>query len=421
MKKRVLAVIVCLALVLPMLGSFSGCGGTGARTANLMEGVQANPVEAKTELVGEEAVRLTDFAVHLFRQSMRQGENTLVSPLSVVSALAMAANGAKGETLAQMQRVLGLSPAQLNAYLHTYLQTLLNDEKNKLSLANSIWFTDDESFTANREFLQTNADWYGAGVYKAPFNDATCKAINRWVNAQTDGMVRDILDEIPEDAVMYLVNALAFDAEWQKIYQKQQVRDDVFTREDGTRQKTQLMFSNEYQYLRDTNAMGFLKYYAGQTYAFAALLPDEGVSIADYVAALTGEKLRTVLTGVQPAQVNAAMPKFESGYSVDLREALMRMGMTDAFDDQISDFSGMGASAKGNLVISRVLHKTFISVHEKGTRAGASTAIEVMGESARPQEEVKTVRLDRPFVYILVDCKANLPVFIGTVMDVEQA
>lgn len=421
MKKRVLAVIVCLALVLPMLGSFSGCGGTGARTANLMEGVQANPVEAKTELVGEEAVRLTDFAVHLFRQSMRQGENTLVSPLSVVSALAMAANGAKGETLAQMQRVLGLSPAQLNAYLHTYLQTLLNDEKNKLSLANSIWFTDDESFTANREFLQTNADWYGAGVYKAPFNDATCKAINRWVNAQTDGMVRDILDEIPEDAVMYLVNALAFDAEWQKIYQKQQVRDDVFTREDGTRQKTQLMFSNEYQYLRDTNAMGFLKYYAGQTYAFAALLPDEGVSIADYVAALTGEKLRTVLTGVQPAQVNAAMPKFESGYSVDLREALMRMGMTDAFDDQISDFSGMGASAKGNLVISRVLHKTFISVHEKGTRAGASTAIEVMGESARPQEEVKTVRLDRPFVYILVDCKANIPVFIGTVMDVEQA
>lgn len=421
MKKRVLAVIVCLALVLPMLGSFSGCGGTGARAANLMEGVQANPVEAKTELVGEEAVRLTDFAVHLFRQSMRQGENTLVSPLSVVSALAMAANGAKGETLAQMQRVLGLSPAQLNAYLHTYLQTLLNDEKNKLSLANSIWFTDDESFTANREFLQTNADWYGAGVYKAPFNDATCKAINRWVNAQTDGMVRDILDEIPEDAVMYLVNALAFDAEWQKIYQKQQVRDDVFTREDGTRQKTQLMFSNEYQYLRDTNAMGFLKYYAGQTYAFAALLPDEGVSIADYVAALTGEKLRTVLTGVQPAQVNAAMPKFESGYSVDLREALMRMGMTDAFDDQISDFSGMGASAKGNLVISRVLHKTFISVHEKGTRAGASTAIEVMGESARPQEEVKTVRLDRPFVYILVDCKANLPVFIGTVMDVEQA
>ena len=96
----------------------------------------------------------------------------------------------------------------------------INVESSPLKLANSIWFNDDPSFTVNEDFLQTNADHYGAGIYKAPFNEGTCEEINNWVSDHTDGMVKNILDKIPEDAVMYLINALAFDARWEEVYGK---------------------------------------------------------------------------------------------------------------------------------------------------------------------------------------------------------
>lgn len=117
------------------------------------------------------------------------------------------------------------------------------------------------------------------------------------MSKHTDGMIQNILNEIPPEAVMYLVNALAFDAEWQDIYMETQVRDGTFTTEEGTAQDAQFMYSKENLYLTDEEAAGFIKYYAGRKYAFAALLPEEGVHIKDYAASLTGEKLTALLSG----------------------------------------------------------------------------------------------------------------------------
>lgn len=418
MKKRIIAAALCLALGLSMILTLSSCG-TRAQAVDLMSGIKANTVSTDIDIAGEDTVIFTDFAVRLFQQSAEEGKNTLISPLSVLSALAMTANGAERQTLSQMEEVFGLSIAELNEYLYAYTKALPAADKYKLSIANSIWFKDDKSFTVKPEFLQANADWYDAGLYKAPFDNSTLRDINKWVEENTDGMIKDILDSIPEEAVMYLVNALAFDAEWKNIYYENQVHDGVFTKEDGTEQGVELMYSTEHQYLADTNAAGFLKYYAGQKYAFAALLPDQGISVEEYVASLTGEKLAGILTNPEGVQVNAAIPKFEGEYSVEMSEMLRAMGITDAFDDTVADFSGIGSSTDGNLCISCVLHKTFIAVDEKGTKAGAATVVEMKNESAMMKpEEIKSVYLDRPFVYMLIDCEANLPVFIGTVMDI---
>ena len=152
----------------------------------------------------------------------------------------------------------------------------------------------------------------------------------------------------------------------------------------------------------------------------AALLPNEGVTVQEYVDSLTGEHLMRLLSNPEKVTVFATMPKFETEYSVEMSESLMEMGMTDAFDYRISDFSRLGTyNADGlNICINRVLHKTFISVSEKGTRAGAATAVEMVAEGALLIEDYKTVTLDRPFVYMLIDCQTNLPFFIGTMMDV---
>lgn len=412
MKKRLFAIIISILLFA------TGCT-TDIQGQDLMKDVKTGDVTGVDDLTADSA-SVTDFAVRLFQASVEKGTNSSVSPLSVLSALAMTMNGAKEDTLTQMENVLGMSAGELNEYLYSYRKALPQGEAYKLCLANSIWFTDDERFTVEEDFLQINADYYGADIYRAPFDDSTLKDINNWVEEKTDDMIPEILDEIPEEAVMYLVNALAFDAEWAKTYEKSQISDGKFTLEDGTMQDVEFMYGEENDYLEDEYATGFLKYYKEQKYAFVALLPKEGVSVYEYVATLDGKHLSEMLEDRQNPSVRTAIPKFEAEYSVEMSEVLKGMGMSDAFDEEKADFTGLGASTDGNLFINRVLHKTFISVGEKGTKAGASTVVEVANECALVDEEYKTVCLDRPFVYMLIDCETNIPFFIGTMMSVNE-
>ena len=220
---------------------------------------------------------------------------------------------------------------------------------------------------------------------------------------------------------MYLVNALAFEAQWEKVYDEFQVQEGYFTTEDETRQDVEMMHSQEHYYLEDELATGFIKYYEGREYAFVALLPNEGVSVSQYVENLTGEHLAKLLSDQKDVTVFATMPKFETEYDIEMSEVLQEMGMTDAFDYRVADFSRLGSyNVDGmNICISRVLHKTFISVAEQGTRAGAATAVEMPAYGAMEIPEFKEVVLDRPFVYMIIDCETNLPFFMGTMMDVN--
>lgn len=416
-KTRISLVIISLLLVCAMAVNLTGCT-MKVQAKDLMEGITPNNVDALDDLSSQNA-DVTDFAIRLFKASNDKGKNTLISPLSVLCALAMTANGAEEETLAQMEEVLGMTTDELNLYLYSYMKNLPQGDKYKLSLANSIWFTEDERFTVNQDFLQTNADYYGADIYKAPFDKQTLKDINNWVKQNTDGMIPEILDQIPPEAIMYLVNALAFEAEWSEIYEKHQVKDGEFTKEDGTKQDVKFMYGSEGTYFEDEKATGFMKRYKGGKYAFVAMLPNEGVSVSEYIASLDGESLNALLANPQYATVRTSIPKFETEYKVDMSDILQSMGMTEAFDMYNADFEGLGTSTDGNIYISRVLHKTFISVGEKGTKAGAATIVDMKNGAAAEPTEPKEVYLDRPFVYMLVDCENNIPFFIGTMMDVN--
>ena len=412
MKKRILAMVVA------MLFLITGCS-TKIQGEDLMRDVQQDekPVVQMSEV---NSVALTDFAVRLFQSSVEESKNTLISPLSVLSALAMTANGAKEETLSQMEAVFGMTTAELNEYFRSYMQSLPQGEKYKLNLANSIWFTEDERFTVKEGFLQTNADYYGANVYKTPFDNTTVKDINNWVKEKTDGMIPEMVDQISPNEVMYLINALAFDAEWASTYKGSQIRDGIFTKEDGQKQDVEFMCADENVYLEDENATGFVKYYKDYQYAFVALLPNEGVSVAEYVSGLNGENLNILLTNSLNATVKTSIPKFESEYLTEMSEVLSKMGMVNAFDGDKADFTGLGTSTKGNIYINRVLHKTFISVAEKGTKAGAATIVAMGEKTAFVEEEPKIVCLDRPFVYMLIDCESNVPFFVGTMMNLHK-
>lgn len=410
------------APAVPMVGgeSFKPSKAVDVKLKNstdLMKNVQPEEIE-KNQNLSETGGPLTDFGVNLFQKSMRPGENTLVSPLSVLYALSMTANGAEGDTLTQMEAVLGRDVQQRNRWLHSYTEGL---KGGNLFLANAIWLKNDKGFSVEPEFLQTNANYYNAGIYKAPFDDTTCKEVNDWIEGKTAGMVKNVLDEIPEEAIMYLVNALAFEAKWAEVYDEYQVREETFTTEDGETRDVELMYSDESGwFLEDEMATGFVKWYADYRYAFVALLPNEGAGVEEYVQSLSGEHLQKLLREPQPYDVTAAIPKFETEFFADMGSVLEEMGMTDAFDSNLADFSRLGSHTDGNIYISRVLHKTFISVAEQGTRAGAATVVEAAPEAAPPGEPVerKEVILDRPFVYMIWDMETNTPIFMGTLMDV---
>lgn len=405
--------VVTLLLILAVLFNLASCS-VKVQAQDLMKEISANIVKGK-ETDNKFIANTASFSVELFKKSVTKDKNTLISPTSVLLALAMTANGADKETLAQMQTVLGKVPIdELNEYLRYYVKMLPEGDKVKLSIANSIWFKD--TFTVNADFLQKNADYYKAAAYRCAFDKQTVNDINNWVKQNTDGMIDKILNQISAEAIMYLVNTICFDAEWKEIYKSENVREGDFTAYDGNKQKAEFMSSHESYFLDDGKATGFMKPYAFG-YSFVALLPNEDVSIDDYIASLTGEGFINLLKNKTAASVDAYLPKFTYEYEMKMNDILKTLGMPDAFDAAKADFSKIGDTSSGNIYIGEVLHKTFISVDERGTKAGAATTVELRLSSAPLIS--KTVRLDRPFVYAIIDNDTNLPIFIGTVTSMN--
>ena len=395
--KRIVALLIVFGLLL------AGCGGAATQTDVHKSPSKAPVVETDTK----------DFAVNLFRAAAQEGENTLVSPLSVLTALAMAANGAEGDSLTQMETTLGGTREDLNDWLGGF------KDDDQLKQANGIWVKSDQKFEPNDDFLTTVQKVYDAVLNEAPFDETTRDEINAWVREETDGMIDGIIDEIPEEAIMYLINALSFEAAWVNPYEEHQVQEGVFTTEDGRALDVEMMYGTAYDYLRTEYATGFRQWYENEDYAFVALLPNEGVTVRELVDSLTGEALSELLDKPEEDVVQTAMPKFEAESDFELSEVLCSMGMDKVFDDALANFSGLGTYENRNIYINRVLHKSSIQVAEQGTKAGAATAVEIAYATGAygPAEEPTTVYLDRPFVYMIVERDSGIPLFMGTCLE----
>ena len=418
MKKCILTVTLLLSI------AFTACAGPiSNNSSNLMDNIQKSdlaPIEisdiSEQQLSRKEEI--TGFSLKLFNENFEES-NILISPISIVSALGMVANGANGETLTEMEEVLNSDIQGLNDYLKAYTAYLPSSDKYKVSLANSIWFKDDKGLNVNRDFLQINKDYYDASVYKAAFDTSTKDDINAWVKDKTNGMIETLLEEAPpKDAVMYLINALSFDAEWENIYETTQINEGKFTLENGEKQAVKFMSSSEFSYLENETVTGFIKPYKDNKYAFVALLPKGNISMVDLLKSIEAKDLISLIENRKGEEVYAKIPKFSMEFNTLLNETLQSLGILDAFDEKKADFTGLGKSVNGNIYINRVIHKTKIDLDEKGTKAGAVTAVEMDTESA-PIEEPKKVILDRPFFYMIIDTEQNLPLFMGSLMSVN--
>ncbi len=367
------------------------------------------------------------FAFDLFDgcKSSRGSDGLLVSPLSTMLALSMAANGAEDETLAELTSVLagGMDIESLNRELFNYTSSLASSEDAKFNLANSLWVTSSPHFSVNDSYINTIENTFDADIISVDMSKKkVVNAVNSWASCNTDGMIDSILKDgdISPQTLMLLINALCFDAIWDEQEPDTASAAGPFNKtETATYMRTGCN-----GYIDGDNETGIVKNYKGGKYAFVALLPDEDTDIYDYAATLDGEEFLQLFDGRTKATstsiVTGKIPFFESDYSVDLNDALQGMGVTRAFNVSKAQFGGLGASEMGNAYISRVIHKTYIQLDNSGTRAAAVTAIEIAPTSSAPSTVTYyRVELDRPFVYAIVDTQTGLPIFLGVCESVE--
>ena len=404
-----------------ILGSATGCNTFTPKqvSANELSKAYTRTASESVSVTDDFKNSFTDFSLTMFRETVKGSTgNRLLSPLSAAVCLALVNNGANGETRAQLEGLLGMETDALNRALYAYTSTLYTAEDCRLSLANSIWMKEN-ALQVNPTFLQTNADWYNAQAYAAPFDTTTIQDINNWCHNQTTGKISKILDDIPRDAVMYLINAVDFDAKWQEKYENKDISNDVFHNYNGTESDVKMLHSQEYRYLIDDNSVGFTKDYKGFGYSFMALLPDEGVDIYEYIDSLNGEKWANLWANTKDGayeyrEIHARIPEFNYEVELSLKETMQSLGVTDMFDIEKADFSGIDSTQP--LYCYTVKQKAMIELDRNGTKAAAITMAGVGCMSAEPAEPLY-ITLDRPFVYAIIDNEHKLPIFIGTVTN----
>ncbi len=418
-----LTVALCLIACI-LLGTVTLSGCTLSIKAEELSADYTRTASDEGRVTDAFVTAMSDFSMTLSHAVLAQEQegkaNHLISPLSAMICLSMLANGAEGETLAQMEAVLGMKINDLNRALYAFTQSLYVGEDCKVSLADSIWYRAGDRLTVKEEFLQTCADWYEAQQYAAPFDESTRKDINTWVKKYTDGMIETMLEEpIPADAVMYLINALVFDAKWEEEYEKTDIVPGEFTALKGTVASVEMMRSEESVYLTAAGGFGVARPYKGGAYSFVGLLPAEGTDVYDFAASLTGEAWVSMWQSRTRETVYTRIPEFTYDSSMALLPALEQMGMTHLFDSGKADLSGIGSSSAGNLHGGGVYQKTYIEVNRHGTKAAAITwAVNKDCAAAEPMEP-KYVYLDRPFVYAIVDNATGLPLFLGVVTNLD--
>jgi serine protease inhibitor len=356
---------------------------------------------------------MMDFSWNIFKQTIKDKGNVLISPASIYLAISMAANGADGDTLIAIQKALSsenITSQQLNASCRDWISLLrVKTDKTTVSVANSIWFR--QSYPVSQAFLKTNADYFDAAAQALDFNSPeAAKTINNWVKSQTQGKIDSIVDKVDASTIMYLINAVYFKSDWTTPFDAHSTAKGDFIATSGTISANFMHRTGGVKFIDSKGVKGVLLPYDNGRYSFFAVLPPEGQDVRAYVNGLTGADIAVLIQSMKSGEVRLSLPKFEIQYQTSLKNNLAALGMGVAFTDS-ANFSRINAQGVSNLMIYDVLHKTYCRVDEKGTEAAAVTSVQ-MGLTAMPLNEV-VIRFDRPFMFGIIDSASGTPLFLG--------
>lgn len=409
MKKKVNYLTALLAILIIL----QSCN----QSSNVKPMPEPEPLDQSLSLKAKELSSSSlGFGFNLFKTIEVQDEtepNWMISPLSVSLALAMAYNGADGDTKTAMQTTLGFSnftAEEINTGFKELSDALLDvDDKVDLFIANSIWYKD--GFSVLPDFITTNQNYYDAEVQSLDFGNSSAKnTINNWVANNTNNKIPTIVDNINPNDIMFLINAIYFKGNWKYKFDPSKNTQLEFTYEDGSTQNIEMMSLNtKFKSMQNEEVKMVELPYGRGNWVMDLILPQDGKTANQIIEGLTEDKWNGWVAALDPpAEITVTVPPFKFEYEKSLNDALKQMGMDIAFDEQLADFANINPNA--DLFISRVKHKTFIEVNETGTVAAAATSVGVGVTSAG-----SFIIFNKPFLFAIREQTTGAILFIGKV------
>ena len=356
------------------------------------------------ELFGE-VIQLTD------------DENIMISPLSISYALGMTYNGAAESTLQAFNEVLhfsDLTSDEVNESYKDLMEQLLNlDDRVDFSIANSIWYR--KGFQVLPDFINTNQKYFDAAVEEVEFSDPnTLDLINGWIEDKTKDKIQDMLDYIPGNAVMYLINAIYFNAPWKYEFDKTETYSGNFELSGGSSHQVDYMrVSGNFQYSYNEDFTAVELPYGDSAFSMVVMLPAHGSTVSELIAGMDIEKWKNSFDNSRLTGVQVDLPKFKYDFKELLNEPLKNLGLGVAFSPDEANFTRI--TPPGDIWISRVIHQSFIDVQEEGTEAAAATIVEMNKLSAGGGASAIPFKTDRPFIYLIKENSTGAIVFLGKV------
>jgi serpin B len=364
------------------------------------------------------------FGFEIFQKvnaSLSESKNTMISPMSISLALGMLYNGTDGNTKIQMENMLhksGLNADDINqSYKDLVTGLVSHDPKVELSIANAIFYRN--TFPVKTDFITTNQNYYQAEVSGLDFTKTTetLNTVNGWVNTKTKGKIDQIISRVNPEDVMYILDAIYFNGEWQYRFETKETADMSFTKEDqSVIQVPTMTIENPFNYFSDQNFQMLEMPYGSGKFSMLIFLPASGKCTNDIISLMTAENVNGWISKMTEQKKKVFLPKFEFKFEDSLVDELKVLGMTDAFNDAKANLTGISDEAK--LVISEVMHKSYIKVDERGTEAAAVTGITVGTTSVGPDNN--TFKVDHPFVFAIREKDTQAILFIGKVMNPNQ-
>ncbi len=362
----------------------------------------------------------TGFSLKLFRLAAKDSkENVVVSPFSVQSALSMALTGAQGQTRSEMLALLGSPNWTADAVLGASAKISKSfgslSEKTQLQVANAIF--SNKSVVLKKQFVDTNMAQFGAQTESVDFgNPATVTKINDWVSANTKGKISSIVDRLDSSIALCLINAVYFKSDWQDEFDAKKTMQMDFTLLDGKTTQSKLMYKfGGMRYLKGSKFQAVSLPYVDTRFQLFVFLPDEGSDFEAFKESFTTENWKRWMGGFKNQEGTLWLPRCKVEFKQDLVQLLSDAGMPCAFNGGCADFSGI-SNTKTH--ITKVLHKTYMDINEKGTEAAAVTYVESSkGLEFRPHPQPFLMQCDHPYVIVLHDSANDTILFMGTIVD----
>ncbi|MBQ3574195.1 MAG: hypothetical protein IJA26_00870 [Clostridia bacterium] len=348
-------------------------------------------------VTGVSAADRSAFGFEILEMLYEEG-NTVISPLSLEIALSMAADGAKGETLAEILSAMNISSTE----------DIASSVPEGIHSANAA-FTSDIA-PLYREYVNRLNEAYGAEWFKIDEN--VVENANKWANKNTNGLIDPLLTEKPDSMTgLILMNAVAMDADWQKPFYESGVQKEMFHAPGGD-VEVDMMHQTEYFLYSEKDGVQIISLpYANSNLSMYVMLPEEGC-VGELVNMLSEQGVSFFSEGLENTEVVLGLPKMDISAESNLNEALQQLGVSKAFTNE-ADFSGMSEMP---MFISEIFQKARILVDESGTKAAASTVIAMPMMAMPPSMDVPPEMIvDRPFAFAIMDDDAGAVCFAGII------